>query len=100
MQLVSGQNDELVDNIIKEENIDDQQKVWMDEDQEKQLANILDETKGWKKLAHHFNFEYLLNVFEQSSISTTLLLLNYIAVSLIFSSNFLRVILKRMFSSR
>lgn len=80
LQLVSGQNDMSVDNTIKEENIDDQQKVWMDADQEKQLASILDETKGWKKLAHHFNFNYLLNIFEQSSTSTTLLLLNYIAI--------------------
>lgn len=85
LQLVSGQSDMLVDNTIKEENIDDQQKVWMDADQEKQLASILDETKGWKKLAHHFNFNYLLNILEQSSTSTTLLLLNYIAVRFSFS---------------
>lgn len=84
LQLVSGQNS-IVDNAIKEENIDDTHKVWMDADQEKQLASILDETKGWRKLAHHFNFKYLLNIFEQSSSSSTLLLLNYIAVSFSFS---------------
>lgn len=86
LQLVSGQSDTLVDDTIKckEENIDDTQKVWMDADQEKQLASILDETKGWKKLAHHFNFKYLLNIFEQSSSSSTLLLLNYIAVRISF----------------
>lgn len=86
LQLVSGQSDTLIDDTIKckEENIDDTQKVWMTADQEKQLASILDETKGWKKLAHRFNFEYLLNIFEQSS-SSTLLLLNYIAVRISFS---------------
>lgn len=84
LQLVSGQ-EMLVDNIIKEENIDDKQKVWMDADQEKQLASILDETKGWRKLAQHFNFKYLLNIFEQSPTNSTLLLLNYIAVRSSFS---------------
>lgn len=82
LQLVSGQaSDDILtlDNIIKEEDINDSQKIWMDVEQEKQLASILDETKGWKKLAHHFNFDYLMNIFETSN-DTTLLLLNYIAV--------------------
>ncbi|XP_011644523.1 nuclear factor NF-kappa-B p100 subunit isoform X2 [Pogonomyrmex barbatus] len=81
LRLVSDQNDVLMGEIkCKEENIDDTQKIWMDASQEKQLASILDETKGWKKLARHFNFQYLLNTFEQSSTSSTLLLLNYIAI--------------------
>ncbi|KAL0117681.1 hypothetical protein PUN28_008825 [Cardiocondyla obscurior] len=79
LQLVSGQN-EILESMIKEENIDDIHKVWMDVEQEKHLANILDETKGWKKLANFFNFEYLMNVFEQSKTNSTLLLLNYIAI--------------------
>lgn len=94
LQLVTGQSSSLVDNTIKEENIDDTQKVWMDADQEKQLANILDETKGWRKLAHHFNFKYLLNIFEQSSSSSTLLLLNYIAIQTNTSLSELRNILQ------
>jgi len=84
LQLVSGQNDMLVDDTIKEENIDDTQKVWMDSDQEKQLASILDETKGWRKLAYHFDFKYLMNIFEQCTSSPSLLLLNYIAVRFSF----------------
>ncbi|XP_018307507.1 nuclear factor NF-kappa-B p105 subunit isoform X1 [Mycetomoellerius zeteki] len=79
LQLVSGQNDMLINNTIKEENINDTQKVWMDIDQEKQLASILDETKGWKKLAHYFDYKYLMNIFKQTS-SSSLLLLNYIAI--------------------
>lgn len=85
LQLVSGQND-MLESAMKEETIEDQLKVWMDANQEKQLANILDETKGWKKLANHFNFKYLLNVFEQNPTNTTLLLLNYIAVRFSFFS--------------
>lgn len=85
MQLVSNQSNALETIKCKEENIDDTQKVWMDAVQEKQLAAILDETKGWKKLARHLNFENLLNTFEQSSSSSTLLLLNYIAVRFLFS---------------
>lgn len=84
LQLVSGQNDMLINNTIKEENINDTQKVWMDIDQEKQLASILDETKGWKKLAHYFDYKYLMNIFKQTS-SSSLLLLNYIAVRFSFS---------------
>jgi len=82
----------LVDNTIKEENIDDTQKVWMDADQEKHLARILDETKGWRKLAQHFDFKYLLNIFEQSPTNSTLLLLNYIAVRSSFSYRIFRVL--------
>ncbi|XP_012528850.1 nuclear factor NF-kappa-B p100 subunit isoform X2 [Monomorium pharaonis] len=93
LQLVSGQSSMLIDNAIKEENIDDTQKVWMDADQEKQLASILDETKGWKKLAQHFNFKYLFEIFEQSS-SSTLLLLNYIAIQTDTSLSELRNILQ------
>lgn len=85
LQLVSNQSDALEAIKCKEENIDDTQKVWMDAIQEKQLAAILDETQGWKKLARHFNFQNLLNTFEQSSSSSTLLLLNYIAVRFLFS---------------
>lgn len=85
LQLVSNQSNALETIKCKEENIDDTQKVWMDAVQEKQLAAILDETKGWKKLARHLNFENLLNTFEQSSSSSTLLLLNYIAVRFLFS---------------
>lgn len=86
LQLVSNQCDASLETIkCKEENIDDTQKVWMDAVQEKQLAAILDETKGWKKLARHLNFENLFNTFEKSSTSSTLLLLNYIAVRFLFS---------------
>lgn len=96
LQLVSNQNDTSLGAIkCKEENIDDTQKVWMDAVQEKQLADILDETKGWKKLARHLNFENLFNNFEESSSSSTLLLLNYIAVRffIFFVKRFMCIIL-------
>lgn len=96
LQLVSNQNDTSLGAIkCKEENIDDTQKVWMDAVQEKQLADILDETKGWKKLARHLNFENLFNNFEESSSSSTLLLLNYIAVRffIFFVERFMCIIL-------
>jgi len=95
LQLVSGQNSDdilTLDNIIKEEDINDSQKIWMDVEQEKQLASILDETKGWKKLAHHFNFDCLMNIFKTSN-NTTLLLLNYIAIQTNTSLSELRNIL-------
>lgn len=86
LQLVSNKCDVSMEVIkCKEEDIDDTQKVWMDAVQEKQLATILDETKGWKKLAQHLNFEYLLDVFEENASGSTLLLLNYIAVRFLFS---------------
>lgn len=69
----------------KEEDISDTEKVWMDVQQEVQLANILDKTGGWKKLVRYFNFDDLTNTFEQSSISPSMLLLNYIAVRFLFS---------------
>ena len=94
LQLVSNQSDGLEVIKCKEENIDDTQKVWMDAIQEKQLAAILDETKGWKKLARHFNFQNLLNTFEQSSSSSTLLLLNYIAIQTDISLSELQNILQ------
>ncbi|KYN36803.1 hypothetical protein ALC56_08594 [Trachymyrmex septentrionalis] len=94
LQLVYGQNDMLI-NTIKEENINDTQKVWMDVDQEKQLANILDETKGWKKLAHYFDYKYLMNIFKQTS-SSSLLLLNYIAIQTNTSLSDLRNILQNV----
>lgn len=96
LQLVSNQNETLLDAIkCEEENIDDIQKVWMDPVQEQQLADILDKTKGWKKLAHYLNFENLFNNFEESSSSSTLLLLNYIAVRLLifFVKRFICIIL-------
>ncbi|XP_011867191.1 PREDICTED: nuclear factor NF-kappa-B p100 subunit isoform X2 [Vollenhovia emeryi] len=93
LQLVSGQNDMSLDNAIKEEHIDDTQKVWMDAEQEKQLADILDETKGWGKLAQHFDFEYLLNIFENGSTNSTLLLINFIAIQTCTSLGELRNIL-------
>ncbi|XP_071645479.1 nuclear factor NF-kappa-B p110 subunit isoform X1 [Temnothorax longispinosus] len=97
LKLVSGQNDVLVDDTIKEENIDDTQKVWMDSEEEKQLASILDVTKGWRKLAQHFNFEYLLNICEQSSSSnSTLLLLNFIAIQTNTSLSELRDVLQNI----
>ncbi|XP_011051671.1 PREDICTED: nuclear factor NF-kappa-B p110 subunit isoform X2 [Acromyrmex echinatior] len=95
LQLVSGQNDMLINNTIKEENINDTQKVWMDIDQEKQLASILDETKGWKKLAHYFDYKYLMNIFKQTS-SSSLLLLNYIAIQTNTSLSDLRNILQNV----
>lgn len=95
LQLVSNQNDTSLGAIkCKEENIDDTQKVWMDAVQEKQLADILDETKGWKKLARHLNFENLFNNFEESSSSSTLLLLNYIAIQTNISLSDLQNILQ------
>ncbi|XP_018398619.1 PREDICTED: nuclear factor NF-kappa-B p100 subunit isoform X2 [Cyphomyrmex costatus] len=95
LQLVSGQNDMLIDNTIKEENIDDTQKVWIDADQEKHLASILDETKGWRKLALYFDYKYLLNIFKQTS-SSSLLLLNYIAIQTNTSLSELRNILQNI----
>ncbi|KYN17918.1 hypothetical protein ALC57_09800 [Trachymyrmex cornetzi] len=95
LQLVAGQNDMLINNTIKEENINDTQKVWMDTDQEKQLASILDETKGWKKLAHYFDYKYLMNIFKQTS-SSSLLLLNYIAIQTNTSLSDLRNILQNV----
>lgn len=86
LQLISGQGDPLSVVTYKEENeenIIDTEKVWMDSDQEKRLAAILDETKGWKKLADYLQYDYLLKTFEQSS-SATLLLLSYIAVRFVF----------------
>ncbi|XP_029177130.1 nuclear factor NF-kappa-B p100 subunit isoform X2 [Nylanderia fulva] len=93
LQLVSNQSNASEIIKCKEENIDDTQKVWMDAVQEKQLATILDETKGWKKLARHLNLENLLNTFEQSSSSSTLLLLNYIAIQTSISLSELQNIL-------
>jgi len=78
LQLMSDQDDMLIEEC-KQENIH-AEKVWMNTDEEKQLAAILDETKGWKKLVDYLNFNYLLRTFEQSSSNPTLLLLNYIAV--------------------
>ncbi|XP_070156251.1 nuclear factor NF-kappa-B p110 subunit isoform X2 [Polyergus mexicanus] len=95
LQLVSNQCDASLETIkCKEENIDDTQKVWMDAIQEKQLAAILDETKGWKKLACHLNLENLFNTFEESSFSSTLLLLNYIAIQTSISLSELQNILQ------
>ncbi|KAL6432434.1 hypothetical protein ACFW04_006787 [Cataglyphis niger] len=97
LQLVSNQCDASLETIkCKEENIDDTQKVWMDAVQEKQLAAILDETKGWKKLARHLNFENLFNTFEESSTSSTLLLLNYIAIQTSISLSELQNILQNI----
>ncbi|XP_011689448.1 PREDICTED: nuclear factor NF-kappa-B p100 subunit isoform X2 [Wasmannia auropunctata] len=94
LQLVSGQSDMLIESTqIKEENIEDTHKVWLDTEQEKQLANILDETKGWKELAQHFNFKYLMNTFKNSS-SASLLLLNYIAIQTSTSLSDLRNIMQ------
>ncbi|XP_072747604.1 nuclear factor NF-kappa-B p110 subunit isoform X2 [Anoplolepis gracilipes] len=96
LQLVSNQCDASLEVIkCKEENIDDTQKVWMDAVQEKQLAAILDETKGWKKLARHLNFENLFNTFEKNS-SSTLLLLNYIALQTNISLSELQNILQEL----
>lgn len=95
LQLVSSQCDASLETIkCKEENIDDTQKVWMDAIQEKQLAAILDETKGWRKLARHLNFENLFNTFEESSSSSTLLFLNYIAIQTSISLSELQNILQ------
>ncbi|EZA52293.1 hypothetical protein X777_08963 [Ooceraea biroi] len=99
LQLISGQGDvsEKRGFVCKEENIVDTEKVWMDADQEKQLATILDETKGWKKLADHLNFDYLLKTFERNSFSSpALLLLNYIAVQTHISLGELQSILQNM----
>jgi hypothetical protein len=92
---MSDQDDMLIEECkqeCKQENIH-AEKVWMNSDEEKQLAAILDETKGWKKLIDCLNFDYLLKTFEQSSSNPSLLLLNYIAVRFfIFYQMFLYVI--------
>jgi len=94
---MSGQDNMFTEECkqeCKQENIIHAEKVWMNADEEKQLAAILDETKGWKKLIDYLNFDYLLKTFEQSSSNPTLLLLNYIAVRflLYFSKYFLCII--------
>ncbi|KAH0954212.1 hypothetical protein HN011_000943 [Eciton burchellii] len=98
LQLMSDQDDMLIEECkqeCKQENIH-AEKVWMNSDEEKQLAAILDETKGWKKLIDCLNFDYLLKTFEQSSSNPSLLLLNYIAVQTNISLRDLQNILQNM----
>lgn len=67
----------------KEEEIVDLEKDWLSAEQEKQLASILNETNGWKKLAQHFNIDYLLESVEHP-YNASLLLLSYITVRYFF----------------
>ena len=56
----------------------------------KQLADILDKTGGWKKLAEHMGHGILVPALRKSTTSPSITLLNYINVSLndfIFRSN-------------
>jgi len=69
----------------EEKKVVNEERDWLDADEEKQLATILNETNGWKKLAQHFNIDYLLESVDHS-YNATLLLLSYITVRFLFFS--------------
>lgn len=67
---------------IKEEELDEDTKNnWLSNENKEKLATILDKTNGWKKLVKHLKFEFLLQSLCHTSLSPSLLLLNYIDVS-------------------
>lgn len=66
---------------LKDENL---QTSWLNDEHKKELSTLLDKTQGWQKLAKHLGVEYLLQPFQYSSTSPSLILLNYIDVSYIF----------------
>lgn len=67
---------------IKEEELDEDTKNnWLSNENKEKLATILDKTNGWKKLIQHLKFEFLLQSLCHTSLSPSLLLLNYIDVS-------------------
>ncbi|XP_012216675.1 nuclear factor NF-kappa-B p110 subunit isoform X2 [Linepithema humile] len=92
LQFVSNK---LLDESIgykKEEQVANEEKDWLDADQEKQLATILTETNGWKKLAQYLSIDYLLESVEHP-YNATLLLLSYICIQTNFTLDQLRALL-------
>ncbi|XP_076618995.1 nuclear factor NF-kappa-B family member relish isoform X2 [Colletes latitarsis] len=85
LQLLIGQTDEVANEMgmvstkleVEEAEL---QINWLNNERKEKLSVILDKTQGWKKLAKHLNFQYVLNTLQQTSSSPSLLLLNYIDV--------------------
>lgn len=89
LQLLNGKPEESTSNtsaVTTKLEIEDEESEtnWLNSEIKERLATLLDKTQGWKKLAKHLNFEYLLKILEQSSSSPSLLLLNYIDVCYIY----------------
>ena len=85
MELLQGKiRTEIGQNVeIKEEAMEDEEEVtnnFNNEDMLK-LANILDKTGGWKKLAERMGHGILVPVLSESTSSPSLTLLSYINVS-------------------
>ncbi|XP_033335241.2 nuclear factor NF-kappa-B family member relish isoform X1 [Megalopta genalis] len=99
LQLLNGQAEESSNKMSSvstklEVEDEDLQKEWLNNEQKQELSNILDKTQGWRQLAKHLKFEYMLRTLQQSSLSPTQLLLNYIDIQSSISLNDLQTALK------
>ncbi|XP_076277508.1 nuclear factor NF-kappa-B family member relish isoform X2 [Lasioglossum baleicum] len=90
LQLLNGQIDEAPSEMStistkQEVQDEDSQKELLNNEQKQQLSDILDKTQGWRKLAKHLKYEYFLRTLQHTSLSPSLLLLNYIDVQTLMS---------------
>ncbi|XP_076642757.1 nuclear factor NF-kappa-B family member relish [Halictus rubicundus] len=90
LQLLNGQTEEApseISSVFTKQEIQDEdsQQELLNNEQKQQLSNILDETQGWRKLAKHLKFESFLRTLQHTSLSPSLLLLNYIDVQSLMS---------------
>ncbi|XP_078050325.1 nuclear factor NF-kappa-B family member relish [Augochlora pura] len=101
LQLLNGQADELSNKMTSvstklEVDDEDTQKEWFNNEQIQELSNILDKTQGWRKLAKHLKFVYILRTLQQSSVSPSQLLLNYANIQSSISLNDLQTALSEI----
>ncbi|XP_043595634.1 nuclear factor NF-kappa-B p110 subunit [Bombus pyrosoma] len=78
---------------LKDENL---QTSWLNDEHKKELSTLLDKTQGWQKLAKHLGVEYLLQPFQYSSTSPSLILLNYIDVEASLSLTDIQTVLREI----